>query len=70
MKYKFNIEINGFKLGVIVNRSSYWAMYKMAPKPFEAETINPETDLSYAYYALTHNRRIQDQFLKGKPVRL
>ncbi|OLN29945.1 hypothetical protein DSOL_3285 [Desulfosporosinus metallidurans] len=42
----------------------------MAPKPFETETINPQTELSYAYYALTHNRRIQDELLKGKPVRL
>ncbi len=70
MKHKFNVEINGFKFGVTVNKSSYWGMCKMAPKPFIDETINPREDLSYAYYALTHNRRIQDQFFKGKPVRL
>ncbi len=70
MEHKFNIEIYGFKLGVIVNISGYWGMYKMVPKPFITETINPRKDLSFAYYALTHNRLIQKQFLSGKPVRL
>ena len=70
MRHNFNIEISGIKFGVIVNKSGYWGMYKMASKPFKVETINPETELSYAYYALIHNRRIQDQILKGKLVRL
>lgn len=70
MRHNFNIEINGLKLGVIANKSSYWGIYKMAPRPFKTETINPETELSYAYYTLTHNRKIQDDFLKGKPMRL
>ncbi len=70
MEHKFNIEINGFKLGVIANISGCWGMYKMAPKPFNTETINPRDDPSFAYYALVHNRRIQNQFLSGKPVRL
>ena len=70
MRHNFNVEINGVKFGVIVNKSGYWGMYEMASKPFKVETINPETELSYAYYALTHNRRIQDSLLKGKPVKL
>ena len=70
MRHNFNVEIGGFKFGVIVNKSGYWGTYKLASKPFKSESINPSKDLSYAYYALTHNRRIQEQFLRGKPVRL
>lgn len=70
MRYVFNLEIKGLKLGVAVDKSSYWGMYKMYPKPFNQETINPERDLAYAYYSLLHNRRIQDEFLKGKTIRL
>lgn len=70
MIHNFNIELNGYKLGVTVDKSSYWGMYKMAQKPFKVETINPVVDLSYAYYSLVHDRRIQDQLLRGKTVRL
>jgi hypothetical protein len=70
LRYNFNVEINGFKLGVTVDKSGYQGMYKMSLKPFDIETINACEDLSYAHYALTHKGRIQDQFLKGRPVRL
>jgi len=70
MQYNFNIEVNGYKLGVTVDKSGYWGIYKMALKPFSVETINASKDLSYAYYALTHSGWIRDQFLKGKSVRL
>ncbi|MDR3600237.1 MAG: hypothetical protein P4L49_07120 [Desulfosporosinus sp.] len=70
MKYNFNVEINGYKLGVAVDKPSYWGIYKMALKPFSVETINAREALSHAYYALTHSGRIQSQFLKGKSVRL
>ena len=70
MKHNFNVEINGYKLGVTVDKSGYWGIYKMAQKPFSVETVNASKDLSYAYYALTHSGRIQSQFLKGKSVRL
>jgi len=69
-RHNFNIEINGLKFGVIVDKSGYKGMYKMASKPFQSETINPALDLPYAFYALTHNRRIQRQFFKGESVRL
>ncbi|EGW39352.1 hypothetical protein [Desulfosporosinus sp. OT] len=42
----------------------------MALKPFGVETINAREDLSYAYYALTHSGWIQNQFLKGRSVKL
>jgi len=71
MEHKFNIEVNGFKLGVIARKSSQWGtLYKLALRPFNTETINPKEKLPYAHYVLTHDRRIQKQFLRGKPVRL
>lgn len=70
LRHNFNIEINGYKLGVTVDKSSYWGIYKMSLKPFEVETINASENLSYAYYALTHSGWVQNQFLKGRPVRL
>ncbi|EGW37072.1 hypothetical protein DOT_4972 [Desulfosporosinus sp. OT] len=42
----------------------------MSLKPFQVETVNAREDLSYAYNALTHNGWIQNQFLKGRSVRL
>jgi len=65
LKHTFNVEINGYKLGVTVDKSSYCGIYRMALKPFSVETINASKDLSCAYYALTHSGQIQSQFLKG-----
>lgn len=70
MRHNFNVVINGYKLGVTVDKTSYWGIYKMSLKPFEVETINAREVLSYAYNALTHSGWIQNQFLKGRLVRL
>lgn len=70
MMHNFNIEINGYKLGVTVDKEGYYEIYKLSLKPFEVETINAKEVLSYAYNALTHSGWIQNQFLKGRPVRL
>jgi hypothetical protein len=68
--HNFNLEIGGKKVGVTVNKKSYWGTYKMAAKPFTTETINAAADLSYAYYTLTHNRKIQEDLLLGKSIKL
>ena len=70
MIHNFNIVIGGKQIGVTVNKKSYWGTYKMAAGPFSTETINAAADLSYAYYALTHNRKIQEDLLLGKSVKL
>jgi hypothetical protein len=70
MIHNFNIEIGGKKVGVTVSKKSYWGTYKMAAKPFSTETINAAADLSYAYYTLTHNRKIQEDLLHGKTIKL